>query len=455
MRRIPVQIPTRGQEPIKALLFLFLLLIPLNLSAEENDTIHCDLETCIEIAITNYPKLKAGRARLNAAKAASEIKRKEQRPNLDMEVNIGHFSGETISPFGILGSFTEEGLRQRHISGEYYQTTAGLQIPIVKEGAFLFQTPSSVRKADLGMSEAEWENQAIRTEVALKVAEAYIDFLKQLKAIKIFKEIVTLLEMDFNLARTKFDQELISRNDLLIAEVRLAMAKKDLSLSQLALQKSQKALASSIRADKVSHIEIEDLQGASDASSSLDIPVILSQEDNPELKAQKYRLFESREEVRRVQSERYPTASLLTHYSVADDFSRPGNDQWAAVFNVKVPIFDFGLSREKLAFANAKAMEEEEHLLDLKMDIEQEIYEIYFYIQKLEEHIELIGKQIDQAAEALKLNRAMFEQDLLSQSALHDTESALLKLQLEKVSLEYDLKLAHFRLRLVSGKWVI
>lgn len=433
------------------LTFLFLL-APVPILGEEAKVIHCNLESCINMAFLNHPSLKAGGARVSTAQALLEIKKAEQRPSLDLEGDVGYLSGESVRPLTVIGGIGEEETGRRKASGRYYQSTVSIEVPIIKEGAFLGQTSSSVQQARFGLLEKEWKNRSLRREIALKVAEAYIDLLKNLKAIKIHERVAASFEANYNLALVKFDKDLISRNDLLIAEVQLAAARRDLSIARLIYRRSQKALAVSMGLDNNDRYEIniEDIPGPIAPLHPLEDLVAIAQANHPGVRAQQFKVLESAEEVGRVQSEKYPLLSLLIHYSIADNFAPPVNDQWAAVFNLKVPLFDFDLIKKKAAVAQAMAVEEEKYLLDFKLSLEREINEIYFHIQELEEQVKLIKKQIEQASEALKLNQAMFQQGLLSQSIAYESEAALLRLQLALTAAEYDRGLADFKLRVVS-----
>jgi outer membrane protein TolC len=55
--------------------------------------------------------------------------------------------------------------------------------------------------------------------------------------------------------------------------------------------------------------------------------------------------------------------------------------------------------------------------------------------------------------EAVRLNQAMFQQDLLPLSAVLDAEAVLQKLQLALSDAEYDQKLARYQLQVVSEGW--
>jgi outer membrane protein TolC len=330
-----------------------------------------------------------------------------------------------------------------------------LEAPLVKEGTLVGQTAASVRQAEFKVSEEDWAHRSLRLQVSLQVAEAYVDVLKHLKAVQIDEAIVAALEEAYQLALAKFNQHLMSRNDLLIAEVQVAAAKRDLSVAHLALRKGQRALASSMGLDQAPQMEIQDLQDSPAPLPPLERLVALARQTHPELRAYQFRVSERAEEVKRVRSAQYPTLSLTTKYGLVDAFEGRPADQWNVALKVNVPIFDFGLVRSKTEVARANLAEQEKLLLDFQRSLEQAIAELYVRVQESEAEAALILKQIEQAMEAVKLNQAMFQENLLPQSAVLDAKAALQKLELALSNAEYDQKLARFQLRVVSGGWDI
>ena len=201
-------------------------LLPLLLAAEAAQAIHCDLQACIELAFSNHPALKASDARQVAAQSQVDVRVAERKPTLELEGESGYLSGQSISPFAALSGFTQEGVRQQNVAGGYAQAILGLEVPLVKEGALVGQTSASIRQAEFKVSEEGWQNRALRLQVTSTVAVAYVDVLKRHKAVQIATEIVSAFEEAYQLALAKFQQHLISKNDLLLAEVRVATAKR-------------------------------------------------------------------------------------------------------------------------------------------------------------------------------------------------------------------------------------
>ena len=72
-------------------------------------------------------------------------------------------------------------------------------------------------------------------------------------------------------------------------------------------------------------------------------------------------------------------------------------------------------------------------------------------LQHLEEQFGLIKTQIEQVHEELELNHAMFRQQLVPQLTVLTAETAILKLRLALSEAQYDRKLAHIQLGLISA----
>jgi outer membrane protein len=421
--------------------------------AGETRALSCDLPACIDMALANHPLLKVGEARRSAARSQLDVRLAERQPSLDLEGETGYLEGKAVTPFSALAGVTEEGTEQRRVSGGYYQAIVGLEVPLVKEGTLYGYPSGSVRQAQLKIAEEDWQQRVLRLQVAWKVTEVYVQVLKHRKAVQSHETIVASLEEGYRLAQSRFQQQLISRNELLSAEVRSATAKRDLALSRLNLQKSQRLLVSAMGLEQAEAVNIQDLQEAPTPLPPLDTLVARARQVHPELKARQFRVQGGVEEVKRIQSERYPTLSLTSRYAFVDNFEGRLNDQWVAALKVKVPIFDFGLLRKKADVARARVAEEETHLQDVQLGLEQELQALYLQLRALDEQAVLLKIQVEQAAEEMKLNRALFRQELLPHSAALDAEAALLRYQLALADVEYDQKLARLQLSLVSGEW--
>ncbi|HXH13118.1 MAG TPA: TolC family protein [Alphaproteobacteria bacterium] len=423
--------------------------------AADPRTIACDLQACLDLAFANHPRLKMGEARQAAARSQFDVRLAERQPSLTLEGETGYLTGNAITPFSAIARITEEGIDQRRVSGGYYQAMLGLDVPLIKEGTLYGRPSAAVRQAQLKISEEEWHLHGLRLQVAMQVAEAYVQLLKHRKAVQLQMMIVTTLEEGYKLEQSRFQQQLISRNELLRAEVRVATAKRDLALARLNLQKSQHVLATAMGLDQASIIDVQEVQAPPQPLPPLDSLLTQARRTHPELKAGQFEVQGHLEETGRILAERYPTLTLTTRYGIVDDFDGRLNDQWIAALKVKVPVFDFGLTDRKAEVARARVIEAEHQLQDLQLGLEQQVRTLYLLLHTLDDQVALLHTQIAQATEQMQLNRAMAQQQLLPPSDVLDAEAASLRLQLALAETEYDRHLARLQLNLISGTWAL
>lgn len=414
--------------------------------------VRCDLSTCIERALASHPAAKAGEAQQSAARSALRARTSERLPVIDFEGRLGYLNGEATTPFSTLGGVSEEGALGRDVDGTYFQTAVGLQVPLVKDGTLMGMTSSAERQSELAVSREGWMGRAVRGDLASDVAAAYVRVLTSRKAVVAHEQLVASAEEDYRQVLVRFNQNLVSRNDLLTAEVRLAAARRDLARSQIALRQNQEVLASSMGLDASVQIEVQDLEAPTAPLPPLEELVARAEAHHPELKARTFAALERREEADRIAGQRYPAVSFFARYEVSDDFAPPMNGQSSVWLNVKVPIFDLGHVRDKVREALAEASAEEYRTADVRMRIESGLRGLYSHLKELESELELIAKQIEQASEAVKLNRAMFQQNLLSQSAVHDVEATRARLEIARTEAEYDRRLTRIRLGWAIGE---
>jgi len=417
-----------------------------------DETVRCDLGSCIDIAMANHPALKAGAAREAMAQAGLAAEKAARNPHLSLEGGVGYFAGESLAPFALIRDFTEEGFRQRSASGEFYRTMVGLEIPLYQEGAFWGRTSPAMRQAELGVSEEEWRTKALRRKVSTEVAAAYGQALKGRLAVQANEEIVALQQKDYDLARARATQDLLSRKDLLMADVRLAAAKRDLAAAQSAFRQGSSALSRALGLTAGQTVEVEDMDADTAAAvPSLEELTACGLASDPAIKTQQMQVEGQAAAVDKLRSARYPTVALVTHYGLADDFDSDVDDQFKAELGITIPIFDFGLIRQRVAAAQAQAMASEQELRALQAAVAAEIEESFYRAQDFDQYLELLAKQVEQAEETVKLYRSQVEQGTVATSELHEAEAALLRLQVEERGAQYDLAQARLQLQELCG----
>jgi outer membrane protein TolC len=104
-------------------------------------------------------------------------------------------------------------------------TTAQLSATVVQPLTGLWTVYQGHRALSLGEDAARHEERATRADVVLAVAEAYVQALEAEGMSRLAADQVRTIEAHVERARQFHENELITRNDVLVAEVRLAEAR--------------------------------------------------------------------------------------------------------------------------------------------------------------------------------------------------------------------------------------
>jgi outer membrane protein TolC len=436
-----------GRSGLRTATLLCGALFALGAPAQESKTIECDLQGCLDRAFENHPAMKAGQAREQNAEALVGSANADRLPSVDFAASLGYVTGNRL---GVLGG-ADEGTVLESVNGSFWRAAVGAEAPLIQKGSFLTVQNHTQKKAELNVTAEQWRTKSVRSQVGIEVANAYFDVLKHRKALKIYEQYVKLGQSSYDLAQAKFNQNLLSKNDLLIAEVRVASAKRDYSIVQIAGERSQRALCSAIGLDETHQINVQEPELRGPSMESADTLAARAKENDPRVKALQYSILAQQEATKEAQSLRYPDLSFAATWAGSDDFSPPVAHRWVGALRLKVPIFDFGRTRERVAASKAKELEEERNLDASRLKVGQDIYDKYFAVRQLEIEMDLLEKQVEQGKEALKLKQAMFEQGLSSVSEVDEAQTDLLRLQLTQVRDEYDAALARFIMTFLSS----
>jgi len=427
--------------------WLALALFAVGASAEELWT----LQKCIEYALEHNPDILAAKARVDASAEDVDAQRRSFRPRLDLETTTGYYDGVPVSPFSVIRGVTEEGLRTRHVSGGYLYAAPTIRVPLLQEGAWFGLNPPTVQVAAQQLSVDRNTLEVNKDQTILNVSTAFWNVLKNRQDIRAAEEHMKSLRLDYEIAASKFKEDLVSKNDLLMAEVRLATGQKDLTVYS--------NLATTLMAELRFQLGLEPTAPLALADESWTQPPLAPLEDllaqatsnRPEIKGQQARVALAEQERRRGATQRYPVLSVTSSYGVAYDFESESNELWSTALECTVPLFDFGATSSQLRVLSARVAEAEKTLQSLKNAIAREVLTAYTAIQNQATEIALQEKILEQSVENAQVIRGRFQQNLLPLSALLETEYAVYENQKRLAQTKYDLWARHLELARAVG----
>lgn len=433
---------------------VFLLIVASLSPAQGQEISHStvdDLQSNINNALQNHPKLKEEENLLSAAKAEVEFFRALYRPRLTVEVDLIHFlkrEGEVLVAGDLV---TGTGGIQ---PDSFYSPSLVLTVPLFREGKLVFLTLPSEQKAAADLQAEEASHRASQADIIFNVSESFYTVLKDLEEIKLLGKKIAPTERLYKAALGKFNLGLIAKNDLLTAEVQLANSKRDLKTSQTNLAASVATLLKNMGLDPATSISIKPIKqgfGPLPPLPPLEDLLAIASQKHPLISSQQARIQSARDKLRVAKNERYPIITAGSSISTVRDFAEEfESNQWRVGLNMSwnvFDLFDFSAANAKLRQADYEVKAQEMALIGVKHDIAEGVTRIFQEIRNIENQQPALDKAIEQAREALKLAEGRYRQGLLSEAAIFLAQDQELGLQRAFLDAQYQQHVQHAALR--------
>ncbi|TAL74372.1 MAG: TolC family protein [Bacteroidetes bacterium] len=422
--------------------FLFFFLLFVEANAEDL----WNLQGCIDYAVQNNPELQAAEANIKVSTYGLDYQKKLFFPRLDLNTSTGFLEGEPTSSFAVIRGVTEEGISSRNISGQYISAALTLSIPVFREGVLFSNNAPSINKVASQILLDKSSYEAKKNELAYNTGTSFFNLLKNKEDIKTSEEQLKYSKLYNEIARAKYKEELISKNDLLLSEVKLASAEKELTTYRNLTQVLMADLSIKMGLDPAKPITISEDDFILPVLLPLDKLFDIAISSRHEIKEQEMRISMANEEQRLSKSQRYPDISIVSSYSVANDYGSHENSLWNGMLQLNMPVFDFGAITSKIKSQEAKVAVEEKLLLSIKGNIIQKVITAFININNAMSEIALKEKTVEQSMENTRLVKAQFEQNLLPLSSVLDAEYILYANKKALSEARYNLRLAYLEL---------
>jgi len=325
-------------------------------------------------------------------------------------------------------------------------------VPMFAEGGFVLGTLPSERIAGEDIETKRVELELAREETVFNVTSAYFSVLKADQDVLLAEEALKVYENLLAEARVEFEREMITKDDLFSVELLVTQARKDLVVARNTHRLMIHNLAFEMGIDPSETIRLEESFPPAPELPPLEDLIAIAQSRRQEIAVQEFAVRSARDSLDLSRAGRYPTANVSSVYRLSDDFKTPIQAQdWRVIFSVTVPIFDFGETRAKIVQGTHTVRAAEETLAQVKLSVIQEIVQAYSDFQNQKESRAILELQIEQARQALKINKEKFQQQLIPISAILAAQQTLLGSEKALIKADYDAQIQIALLRKAVG----
>jgi outer membrane protein TolC len=285
----------------------------------------------------------------------------------------------------------------------------------------------------------------------LQVAEAYTSVLRAQRLVRVAETNVSSLASYSNDVKNFFDQGVVTKNDLLAAQVSLADARQRLTQASNTLNI---AVASYNRLMGRPLDQQSDLADLAMDPGETDFENLQTKalEKRPELMSLSEQTRTLQHRASGIRSSTMPQVSLSGGYSYNQNKYQVYEDVWSATIGLRWDIFDGGTSRHT---ANA-LLQRAEALNEIRKDtaslISLQVRQACLDVDETGKRIEVTREAVTQSEENLKVSKDRYREGVGTNTEVLDAETLRTKSYSNYYNAVYDAVLATIRLKYVTGE---
>lgn len=266
--------------------------------------------------------------------------------------------------------------------------------------------------ADIGMSMAHESVSLQKTNAIMAADNAYWIYISVMQQVKLAQLAIEMLEELVQIAADSHEVGMVSRNDVLKAQVEYNNARLNLQKAQNGLELSRMELC------RVTGLPFDTRIVAADTIIKTSQPISpgideINTRQRPEYRLLEYNTRMSEQNIKMVRSEYLPTAGFQAGYNHIGGLefgdTEFSNTSINIIGSVRIPLFQWGQGVRKI---NAARIEKEVNELELeKIDqlMQLEAHKARLNLQLAWERIQMNEDALDQAIENLRVSRDNYE----------------------------------------------
>ncbi|MEW6687020.1 MAG: TolC family protein [Candidatus Edwardsbacteria bacterium] len=334
-----------------------------------------------------------------------------------------------------------------------YLTKIGLQWSIFTGG----RVWDGYQLAKIGKETSEEALRRTRTEIVCSVKQAFYDLLLMQAVVKVTEEAIAQVEAHVKTVKRLYENGMVSKFDLLRAEVQLTNMQPQLIRAKNGLELAKTGLNTILNIDLSTEIEVKGEMIYQPQKIDLEQLTGEALANRPELKEIVLRKEMGKRAVRIARAGYLPTVALFSDYQWKKGQDMPPKNRewlggWDAGLAVNVPIFDGFINYGKVKEAKSNLRQIELGEEQLTAGIKMEVKSVVLNLVSAEQTISSQEKNVEQAKEALRIAQARYENGQATNLDVLDAQVALTQAETNYVQALHDYLIAQAKLEKAIGK---
>ncbi|HYA48524.1 MAG TPA: TolC family protein [Burkholderiales bacterium] len=438
---------------------LILLLLPLGALAQKRPL---SLDEAIAAGLEASPGLHASRMKVDASAAKTREVVAGRLPSL--RFGGGYTRLSEVPPFAVsLPIFPEPVV----VSQNYFNNW-NLRLSVQQPLFTGFRLEAGTESARMLERSSSLDLEKDRSEFIFAVKGAYWGLARAREFETVIQEDIRQVQEHLNDVRAFFDQGLLTRNEVLRAEIQLSNAEIMAIDARNAVEVTQTSLTNLIGLPISTEVELTTsaeslasrLPEADEAAGPAASPSLLATAlaNRPELKSAAFRVKASEAGVKAAKAGWYPQVALAGNYYYLRPNPRlmPAQNKFYGTWDIGVvlsfDVWNWGLTKSQTEQARAQLAQARDARKLLEDQAVLEVTETRLALGHAREKLKVAGQAVGQADENLRIVRDKFRQGVALNTDVLDAEVFLVQAKMARTQAAIDLVLAQARLEKALGR---
>ncbi|MCG6550994.1 MAG: TolC family protein [Candidatus Magnetominusculus sp. LBB02] len=353
----------------------------------------------IAIATAESRVMKIASANINISEKESDVAMSILLPSINAEIAQGFLNNKPMAIFGTM----------RVPMANRNSLSYGVNI---KQSLYDFGANIARYRASLESQEAaKVDYERIKNLTALEFLIGCYEVLEYDKLIEVSLKEIERFDAHHKVALELYKEGVITKNDLLQAEVRLSDSRQRLAALRNSRKVSASRLNNLLQRPLMADLRIAEPDGAVASSDNAEIEyfIEMAQKQRPEIKIVGHELEILTLQQRMRASEYLPTFYAQAGYNYTENDYQVYEGSWSVMLGARMNIFNGGSTRAELSNLKIKKERLSEQMRKLSDDIALDVERYYLSMKSAVEKLSVMKDTVSQSEENLRINKARYQ----------------------------------------------
>ncbi len=398
------------------------------------------LEDGLKLVVEKGRDVTIARSDEDAARAAVSLARSPWLPFVDLygQQTWLQYQPEAKTPFGPFPTaqdhFLTYGIKATQVLYDFGKTS------------------SSIDAAKYGLTAREIETRRTQNLTAREFIIAYLDLLESDKLLLVAQEEVARYEAHKKDAEARYSAGVVTRNEVLQADVTLADSRQRLVNAQNLRSISSSRINSLLLKPLNDDVQAEEVRAAPSTGITLEQAWSVAESESSDLKDLDAKISSREENLQSIRAEFLPTFYLSGGYEYSENRYMVHQDNWSLIAGVNVNLSSGGASSSKIDIARSEVRSlklTRDKLLD---GIRLEVKTAYLDLQSQTQKMEVAKTAVAQAEENLRLQRLRYQEGVGTATDVLDAVTLLTTAESNSWKALYGIRRAEANLLYSMGR---